>query len=147
MTKDDSQKAITYGRVARTPNSRDAAIILQEERCCEFARQEGYEVVAAFHDIGFSGSGTDRPSLNKMLAFLSDQRDPAIVIVDHTRVLARNFDSLVNIHRAIEERGAVVRSANFDTEGGAAKVLLTSLSIAMAEFEDKTAALRAELDR
>lgn len=137
MTK--STKAVIYLRTAGAEvSAKGGALVAQEARCRDYARQQGYEVASVFHDMG-SGTIMPRPGLDKVLDFLSQKRaESPIVIVDSMSVLAPDVSAYIMVRNAIQQTGASVKSPSIGLGGETERSLLQELHSAIMRFEGNT---------
>lgn len=105
------KKAIIYTRSAAV-NSR--AIQKQEERCRQFARQNGYEVVRVYSDCGFPGTNTRRPAFRELIDDRHSSDWNTVIVADSSRFFRkpRSFTKYLNVllhagKRFISVRGDV----------------------------------------
>ncbi|WP_246736010.1 recombinase family protein [Enterovirga aerilata] len=83
-------KAVIYCRVSSAKQTvRGEGLGSQEQRCREYARYKGLDVVEIFRDDA-SGSLATRPGMQAMLAYLRRHRKkgPIVVIIDDISRLA-----------------------------------------------------------
>ena len=101
-----------YGRFS-TEEQNPRSIPDQRRRCGAFAEHHGYEIVTDFEDAGISGTHTDRPGLQSMLAQLARTKGRAFrgVIVDDLTRLSRNQADAWRILDELESRGVVLIDA------------------------------------
>lgn len=111
MTDREERKAVIYARVANrnpVPPEDRAFTIAGQERCCrEHAQKSGYSVIAMFEDIG-SGTASNRPGFNAMLAFLHEQREPHTVLIQDPSRLARNTEVFLKLSQTIRQSGGLI---------------------------------------
>lgn len=111
------KKAVIYCRVSSERQKREGhGLDSQEQRCREYAKQKGYEVVAVFKD-SFTGGGDykKRPALSEMLELLSKEAHTNFVVIfDDLKRLARDFIYHWELRKHLSKLGARVESPNFD---------------------------------
>lgn len=114
-----NKDAVIYSRTASAIGfAKSEAIVSQEERCREYARRKGYNVVDAFWDVAVAATIRERPQLEEMLDFLAFHRAASpVVIVDSPERLARDAGTYTMLRDAIHDRGATLESPAFDLEG------------------------------
>lgn len=137
MTETKTKKAVIYCGVAGgNIGTRGGALLSQEERCRDYARREGYEVNAVFHDVSPGTLAPPRPGLDAMLDFLIGRRPESfIIMVDSMSVLARDVHAYVTMREAIRDTGATLKSPSFELGDSAEDILIQKLSMAIAQFE------------
>ncbi|ODS24762.1 hypothetical protein AB835_01525 [Candidatus Endobugula sertula] len=130
-----TQKAVIYCRSALHLQEKDNAVDSQKQRCQDFAKSKGYTVTDCFYDYGVSGISMDRPSLQKMLAFLeTNKAENYIVLVDDVSRLARNFETHLRIREAISELGAKLESPTMTFDDSPTNQCTENLLAAMAGY-------------
>jgi site-specific DNA recombinase len=108
----DSKPAVIYCRVSSAAQTkRGDGLASQETRCREFARMRGYNVVHDPFVDDASGSLVDRKGMQKLLAFLRENRalKPRVLIDDISR-LARGMKAHIELRAAISLAGGELES-------------------------------------
>ncbi|WP_081826476.1 recombinase family protein [Candidatus Phaeomarinobacter ectocarpi] len=106
------KRAVIYARVSTKTQLRDGhGLESQELTCRHYAEFKGYEVADVFKD-DITGSGTKRPAMQEMLAFMRKRKrsECFVVIIDDISRLARDFRAHLNLREAIEKVGGVLES-------------------------------------
>ena len=96
----ESQKplrVVGYFRVSSDAQDVDSSIATQSSRFREFAKQQGYRVIATFQDEAKSGTVDDRPGFLDMIAMArqTPKTSDAIVVTNFSRFARNKFDSAV----------------------------------------------------
>lgn len=108
-------RALIYCRIASDRQSGEAALHMKEERCRDHCARKGYEVEQVFHEIGISGSSTQRPGVTQLLTFLADEEASRyVVVIDDVSQLARNTETFVDLRNRIAATGARLESPSAD---------------------------------
>ena len=140
------KRAVSYIRVStreqaqRGGSEEGFSLPAQREANKRKAQSMGALVVKEFADRGESARSANRPELQKMLAYLTEDGGIDYVIVHKLDRLARNRADDVEINRAFEEAGVrlVSTSENIDqTPGG---MLLHGIMSSIAEFYSRNLA-------
>lgn len=86
-----AQKALIYCRVSSKTQLDGGGLGSQEQRCQEYAKSKGYEVVTVFKD-SYSGGGDfmKRPAMRELLEYVDQHSEPYIVIFDDLKRFARD---------------------------------------------------------
>jgi len=84
-------KAVLYGRYS-SDKQRDASITDQFRNCERAAEQEGLEVIARYDDKGISGTTTDRPGYQAMLADAKDRKFDVLIVDDLSRISREDIE-------------------------------------------------------
>ena len=116
MTKTDTsgRKALIYCRVASTTRAlSDEGFSSQEQRCRDYAGQNGYTVDAVFEDHA-SGNEKERPGVLAMLAHIREhQGTEYVVVIDDVARLARSLVVHLQLRNEIAGAGASLESPSF----------------------------------
>ena len=140
------KRAVSYIRVSTSEQAQRGgseegfSLPAQREANKRKAQSMGALVVKEFADRGESARSTNRPELQKMLAYLKEDGGIDYVIVHKLDRLARNRADDVEINRAFEDTGVrlVSTSENIDqTPGG---MLLHGIMSSIAEFYSRNLA-------
>lgn len=132
-------KALIYCRVSSQRQVDEGhGLDSQEQRCKNYAASKGYEAVAVFNDEGVSGGLFDRPSMQKLIAYLdSHPADEFVVIFDDLARFARDLNVHLKLKtELVKIRGVKLESPNFNFEDSPE-----------GEFIENILASKAQLDR
>ncbi len=137
MKNHDSQKAIIYRRTATKKQPwENSSLDVQEARCRQYAKQQGYKVTHIFGEEGISGLQIN-PGMQNMLKFLqSHKTDKYVVIVDHISRLSRNVATHVRLRKAIHEAGGGLESPSFDLSNTPEGHLIEQMMVSREELEE-----------
>lgn len=129
--------AVTYHRVARVDDSghgEGAAIRAQREATRHRAAGLGATVLEEFTDPGVSGRTSNRPSLQRMLAYI-DTHDVTYCVVGSIAWLARDLFTYARIREALRQAGVTLVSCEDSTGASPSSSFVHDLMAAMAAFE------------
>lgn len=134
-------KAALYARYSTIGQS-EASIEDQLRECTEFAKRQGFTVVAEFHDAAMSGNESNRPGYQRMLDAARNKRFDVIVAHELSR-LSRNEAETHMLREELEWLGVHIVTATdgIDTRQASMGILL-SVKSAMARAELRQAADR-----
>ncbi len=110
-------KALIYCRVSSQAQVKKGdGLNSQDTRCREYAKSQGYEVAAIFHDEGITGKLLDRPKIKEMLSYLKRyaKSEPYIVIIDDISRLARDLETHIKLRAAIGHAGGKLESPSIE---------------------------------
>lgn len=145
MQNDNDTKAIIYCRVSDPKQVTEGhGLESQETRCREFAKNRGYDVVAAYHERGFTGKLLDRPQIQLLLKFLQLNGNKAryVVIIDDISRLARDIETHIQLRTAISATGAKLESPSIefgeDSDSRLVEHLLASVAAHQREKNAET---------
>ncbi len=119
-------------------NSLDA----QRERCADYAKRQGWEVVATYDDGGFTGANIDRPAFQRLLADVDAGKLDVVVVYKVDR-LSRSLLDFARVLERFEARKVAFVSVtqNFSTADSMGKLTLNML-MSFAQFEREMIAER-----
>jgi site-specific DNA recombinase len=122
-----NQRCAIYARYSDSQQS-PASIDDQIRKCSEYATSNGWQIsnLQTFVDAALSGSGADRPGLNRLLDASADQPRPFdVLLVDDTSRISRNLSDAVRIVETLKFRGirVVAVSQGIDSESDQSEVL------------------------
>jgi site-specific DNA recombinase len=134
----ENHKCLIYCRVSSQRQVVEGSGLgSQEQRCREFAKSKGYQVVKVFPDEGISGGLFERPAMGELIKYLDDHPfDKFIIVFDDLSRLARGLTVYLKLKMELKSRGAEFECLNFkfeDTPEG--------------EFIENVIASKAQLDR
>ncbi len=103
-----------------------------------YCQRQGWVIAKVYEDSGYSGSKSDRPALNQMLADATFGKFAVLVVWKIDR-LARSTSDLLNILTTLKSHGVDFCSTTqaIDTTTSYGKMVMTFLG-AIAEFERDT---------
>lgn len=129
--------AVTYHRVASVRESEHgegSAIRGQREATRRRAVQLDATVLEEFTDDGVSGRTSDRPALQRMLAYI-ETHDVTYCVVGSIARLARDPFTYTAIREALAEAGVTLASCEDGASASPSTNFIHELMSAMAEFE------------
>ena len=128
--------AVSYIRTDKLrPGSYDHARIARYANSVQVkAKESGVEIEAKFSDRHEPTDTAERPGLQRMLQYLSENKVD-YVIVPHFSMMSRDVSVLLNLRKYIEERGAKLVSP--EGEESALDVLGVTIGVSPA-IEDKS---------
>lgn len=129
-------KAVIYCRVSSDRQvTEGAGLESQQTRCREYARSKGYNVLKTFEDGGISGKLLERPAFREMLNFISLQKDPVVVIIDHIDRLARDIDTHLELRSRLKIAGALLESPSFQFGDAPHEKLIENVMASMSQYQ------------
>lgn len=135
-SKAEITDAVIYTRVSSGRQVREGdGLHSQEQRCREYAKGAGYEVLAVFRDPGVSGGLLDRPGIQELLDFLEQRIKPTIVLVDDISRWARNTVHHFQLKEAIKRSGGVLVSLNQNFEDSPEGKFIETMMAASSELD------------
>lgn len=139
------KRAVIYLRVStREQTERDGdpegySLPAQREACLRKAESLGATVVDEFPDRGESAKTADRPELQRLLTFITDE-PVDFVIVHKVDRLARNRADDVAINLALQRAGVQLVSVTENIDETPSGVLLHGIMSSIAEFYSRNLA-------
>lgn len=143
-----SKNAVLYIRVSTDEQAKHGySIEAQEKECAEFAKKEGYKVIASFIDDGYSAKDLNRPKVQELFAFCGKKQNNAQAIVvwklDRFSRSTEDYHGFINPF-CIKNNLALLSV----TEGNGNSItdeLARNIYMSFAQFERKNTALRVNL--
>jgi DNA invertase Pin-like site-specific DNA recombinase len=133
--KPSKLKAVEYLRAST--DKQDLSPDVQRTANRRWAKAAGVEIVATYDDIDVSGATPldERPGLMEALEALKVQGAGVFLAADRER-LGRDMVVVLMLERAVEDMGAVVRTADGASDGDSPDaILLRRVRDAFSEFE------------
>ena len=119
-------------------NSLDA----QRERCADYAKRQGWQVVASYDDGGFTGANIDRPAFQRLLSDIDAGKVDVVVVYKVDRLSRSLLDFARVLERFEAHKVAFVSvTQNFSTADSMGKLTLNML-MSFAQFEREMIAER-----
>jgi len=119
-------------------NSLDA----QREACADYAKRQGWTVVATYDDGGFTGANIDRPAFQRLLADVDAGKLDVVVVYKVDRLSRSLLDFARVLERFNDHNVSFVSvTQNFSTANALGKLTLNML-MSFAEFEREMIAER-----
>lgn len=131
-----TKKAVGYGRVSTQSQADGTSPEEQKQSIAEECKRRGYELVAIYSDIAYSGGDDSRPGLRDLL---HDAKTGQFEIVMFTKLdrLGRNLRDIKNILHELSNNSlkfACIQQPEINSEGPYGQLLLNIMG-AFAEFE------------
>lgn len=129
--------AVIYCRVSSAKQVEEGhGLDSQATRCREYAARKGYEVIQTFHEKGVSGGLMDRPSFNKLIAFIKAQRrEGIVVIIDDISRFARDIESHWMLRRTLKDIGGKLESPSIRFGEDSDSVLIENLLASVSQHQ------------
>ncbi len=87
------KSAVIYTRVSTEDQAKkDLSLPYQLAQCQEFAKKEGYTVLEEFEDPGKSGRNAQRPALQSMLHYITENHVDAVIVYKQDRLSRSQAD-------------------------------------------------------
>lgn len=91
-------KCATYARYS-TDMQREASIADQVRNCEKYAQREGWQIIRSYADKGISGTKTDRPQYQQMLADAQAHQFDCLLVDDLSRLHRDDIETKQTIRR------------------------------------------------
>lgn len=133
--------AVVYTRVSSAPQEQNYSLATQREGCDAYAARHGYTVSAHFEEV-FTATQMDRPQLNRLFDYVSDNPVDVVIIYDVDR-FSRQFAENAILEYQLEQQGVrieYVLDSHDNTPEGA---LTRQIKSAIAEYENRQRVRRA----
>ena len=146
-TRVSTQEQVEDKKAKSDERTRKISLGHQRQRCEDFCKAHGWEIVQVYEDAGVSGAKKNRPALDAMLADAHEGKFQRAVFLKIDR-FARNLRDLLNISYRLREFEVGIASVQegFDTSTPAGRVYFHLLG-AIAELERDTIAERTSMGR
>ena len=129
-----------YARVSTDMQKEDELPIQgQIDECKRHAEAKGWQVVKVYEDAGYSGSNTERPAFQSLLADAKDKRFDKVVCWKGSRI-ARNVADRFAFHAILDRSGIDLVSLNEPEVDGAANILIRGMMASVDEYWSRTIA-------
>lgn len=141
-------KVFGYARVSTENQLDNYSIDEQEARIRSYCRARGWQLLQIFTDGGYSGSNTDRPAMQRMLALIGAGQAEAVVACKLDRLSRSQKDTLYLIEDRLLAFGAdfISIQENFDTSSPLGRAMIGILSV-FAQLEKDQIAERFAMGR
>lgn len=115
-------KAGFYGRIS-TDKQRRESVDDQFRKCEQYAKREGWKITARYSDLGISGSRTDRPQYQAMLA-AAVRKEFDVLLVDDLSRLGRDQVETEKAARRLQFHGirVIAVADGYDSNAKSSKV-------------------------
>ncbi|MCA8883146.1 MAG: recombinase family protein [Rhodobacteraceae bacterium] len=130
-------KAVIYCRVSSAKQVEEGhGLESQATRCREYAERKRYEVIKTFYERGVSGGLMDRPSFNKLIAFIKASKlDGVVVIIDDISRFARDIESHWTLRRTLKDIGGKLESPSITFGEDSDSVLIENLLASVSQHQ------------
>lgn len=131
-----AQKAIIYCRVSSKTQLDGGGLGSQEQRCQEYAKSKGYDVITVFKD-SYSGGGDfmKRPAMRELLEFVDENSEPYVVIFDDLKRFARDVKFHWELRAQFEIRNLTPECLNFTFDETPEGNFIETIIAAQGELE------------
>ena len=124
------KQAVIYARVSGSKQVIEGhGLDSQITRCKEYAIKNGFNIIEVFQDEAVSGKESDRKGMNKLLKFLTKNKDVTTIIDDQKR-LARDLKVYILLKESLNKFGSniIYLNQNFEDspEGRFIETILAS---------------------
>ena len=127
-TRVSSQKQVTQG----------SGLDSQYSACLAHAKENKITILESFQDAAYSGKTTDRPGLEKLIAYLKRRKDKTYVIFDTVDRLSRNTEDYFFLKMTIRKYNGFLISLKDDLESdNPIDQLKETMVVAFADFDRK----------
>jgi site-specific DNA recombinase len=135
--------AILYSRVSTEEQVRSGFSLRQQtERLREYAKDEGYEVLAEIEDPGQSGAGLERPGMDRVRDLVAARVVSVVLAQDRDR-FAREPAYLYLLSQEFAEHGCNIRALNDRGDDSPEGELTNGILDQLAKFERAKVAERS----
>ena len=141
----ETKSVVIYCRVSSKKQVSDGnGLDSQERKCRNWCSLKGYKVLRVFKEEGVSGGKKDRPAFNRMLDFLTQLKEPCIVLVEDLNRWARETINHFLLKQQIMALGHSLQSVNMTLEDTEESELMETMSASISQYERKKNAKRAK---
>lgn len=151
MNLSDKLSVALYVRVSTQEQALEGySIQAQTERLSAYCTAKNWNIFHIYTDAGFSGSNTNRPALNQMIADIKAKRVDAVLVYKLDRLSRSQKDTLYLIEDVFLANGIdfVSMNENFDTSTPLGRAMIGILSVfaqlEREQIKERTAMGRAE---
>ena len=129
--------SIIYIRVSTKEQLEGYSLTFQERECKEFAERNGMKVLKVFSERGESAKTAKRPELQKLLEYITENKNGIDVIIVHKiDRLSRNVYETSNLGLIFSRLGIELKSATEHFDNTAVGKLTANLLSSMAQFDN-----------
>ena len=145
--------AVIYIRVSTKEQTENLSLPTQLRTCEDYCRREGFKIVERFKEEGESAKTTDRPELQRLLAFCRTNKGKIhfVIVYNLTRFARERYDHFA-LRAHLKSLGISLRSATEPIDDTSTGKLMEGVLAAFAQFDndvrsDRTrAGMRASLE-
>lgn len=137
-----NKKAVIYTRVSSERQVDGYSLDSQEDLSKKQANQMGFEVEKIFREEGISGTTTNRPALQEMMAYCRDRKNgiSAVFVFSLSR-MNRNTENHLALRRLLAEKGVMLYSYSEPTGMSPAEEFVETIMAAKDQMENKLRAV------
>ena len=139
------KKAVIYCRVSTKEQVEEGnSLVTQEKNCREYAKKNGYEIVAVFIEQGESAKTADRTELKKLMGFCATKKNHiSAVIAYKIDRISRNTDDYSQIRIMLKRYGIEIKSTTEFFEDNPAGRFMENIIANVAQFDNDVRAERS----
>lgn len=135
--------AVTYLRVSSADQVQNTSLDDQDERTKQHIASKGWHHLATFREEGKSAKNGDRPQLQAMLRFCTEQEVDYVVALDMSR-LSRDTETFLHIRKALSAIGTKLSFLAYDPGDSPEGIFIATVSAAASELENRLRGLKAK---
>ncbi len=133
---ENKQKVIIYCRVSsRKQVTEGNGLDSQEQRCRQWCRNNGFEVIRVYVEKGITGGTDRRPAYSEMLQFLMQNRNGYIVLAYDINRFARNSTLYGLFRRDLKKIGHSVQTLTLHIEDTPESELVETVAAGVAQYD------------
>lgn len=132
------KSAIAYARFSSN-NQREESIDAQKRQIDDYARKNGYKIIAYYFDHAKSATTDDRPEFQKMFRDIPALKIDAVIVHKLDRFSRDRYDSALYRHK-LKEQGIKLISVTENFDDSPESIILESVIEAMSEYYSKNLA-------
>ncbi len=133
-----TKKAVIYCRVSTKEQVEEGnSLATQEKNCKEYAKKNGYEIVALFIELGESAKTADRTELKKLMSFCAIKKNgvKAVIAYKIDRI-SRNTDDYSQLRILLKRYGIEIKSTSEFFEDNPAGRFMENIIANVAQFDN-----------
>lgn len=135
-------RVVLYSRVSTTTQAEDGYSLRQQEAALrQYCRDQGYRVVEAVDDAGYSGSRNDRPGLNRVRELVEADGVDVVLVQDRDRI-ARDPAITSWLTRLFKDKGCKLVALNDKGDDSPEGELINGVIDQIAKFENAQRTIR-----
>ncbi|MEH6521118.1 recombinase family protein [Sulfitobacter sp.] len=132
------QEAVIYCRVSGAKQVREGdGLASQENRCREYAKYKGYDVLDVFTD-DVSGKAASRVGMQSILGYLhmnASKAQEIVVIIDDISRLARGLNAHLELRTSLSKAGGKLESPSIEFGEDSDSILVENLLAPVAQHQ------------
>jgi site-specific DNA recombinase len=144
METQQTKKAVIYCRVSTKEQVEEGnSLVTQEKNCREYAKKNGYEIVAVFIEQGESAKTVDRKELKKLMSFCAIKKNDISTVISYKiDRISRNTDDYSQIRILLKRYGVEIKSTSEYFEDTPAGRFMENIIANVAQFDNDVRAER-----